>query len=116
MGPGGESPIRISLQFDHGELQLLRSGFDDLFVLGPKPGGLGQRGTAGSAVDEDGGQGFGLGFGWFASVIGRNSLNRKDPKRGPGVLNANEHANAITRWVETVTRDAPMDSHNSIMP
>ncbi len=60
MGPGGEGPLRIGLQFDHGELQRLRGGLDGLLVFGPEPRGLGQRGAAGRAVDEDGGQGV-----WF---------------------------------------------------
>ena len=60
MGPGGQSPIRIGVQFDHGKLQFLRGRLDGLLVFGSEPGGLGQRGAAGCAVDEDGGQGV-----WF---------------------------------------------------
>ena len=60
MRPGGQSLLRIGLQLDHGKLQRLRGGLDGLLVFGPEPGGLGQRGAAGRAVDEDGGQGV-----WF---------------------------------------------------
>ena len=50
MGSGGQSLLRISPQFDHGKLQRLRGGLDGLLVLGPEPGGLGQRGAAGRAL------------------------------------------------------------------
>ena len=60
MGPGGQSPIRISVQFDHRELQRLRGGLDGLLVFGSEPRGLGQRRAAGRAVDEDCGHGV-----WF---------------------------------------------------
>ena len=83
MRPGRESPIGIAPQFDHRELQRLRGGLDGLLVFGPEPGGLGERGAAGRAVDQDGGTGFG--FGWVRLVIEEISLNQKDPERGPGV-------------------------------
>ena len=57
MRPGGQRPVRIGLQFDDRELQRLRGGLDGLLVFGPEPGGLGQRGAAGRAVDEDRGHG-----------------------------------------------------------
>ena len=66
MGPGGQSLIRIGLQFDHRKLQRLRGGLDGLLVFGPEPGGLGQRGAAGRAVDEDGGQGVWFWLGWVS--------------------------------------------------
>ena len=62
MRAGGESLIRIGLQFDHRELQGLGSSLDGLLVFGPEPGGLGQGGIAGRAVDQEGGHG--VGFGW----------------------------------------------------
>jgi hypothetical protein len=64
MGPGGESPIRVGLQFDDRELQRRRSSLDGLLVFDPKPGGLGQRGAAGGALDKDRGQRVRFWLGW----------------------------------------------------
>ena len=37
MRPGGESLLRIGLQFDDRELQRLRGGLDSLLIFRPEP-------------------------------------------------------------------------------
>jgi hypothetical protein len=92
MGPRGKCQIRLGLQFDHGKLQRLRGGLDSLFVFGPEPGGLGHRGAAGGAVDQDGGQGI-----WFC--LGCSSHYRLLESEGTPLgsqIEREGHANAIT--------------------
>ena len=77
MSPGGQSPIRIAVHFDHGKLQFLRSGPNGFFVLGPEPRGLRKRRAASRAVDEDRGQGFGFAFGWVGVTMDNKLLESK---------------------------------------
>jgi hypothetical protein len=83
---GGQSPIRIGEQLDHGKLQFRRGGLDGLLVFGPEPRGLGQRGAGWSAVDED--RGHGVWF-WLDWVSHRKSLlESKEPRKGSRWANA----------------------------
>lgn len=83
MSAGGQSPIRIGVQFHHGKLQFLWGGLDGLLVLGAEPRGLGQRGVAGRAVDEDGGHGGRFWLDWVSDR--KRLLESKGPRNGvPG--------------------------------